>query len=129
MTDRVPQVVLIVEHDDFLRLLAADIMDDAGFATIQASDADAALAILETRTDIALLVTSITMPGSMDGRSHAHMARERWPVIRIIITSSRMSLKAVDFPPGSRFVPKPYRVQAMISEMRSLIGQNPTLAS
>jgi two-component system, response regulator PdtaR len=122
MTDKLPRVVLIVEHDEFLKSLTADIMEDAGFATLKASDAGEALAILESRSDIALLLTSVTMPGSMDGLDLAHMVRERWPAIRIIITSSKVWLTANNFPIGSRFVPKPYRAQVMISEIRSLIG-------
>jgi two-component system, response regulator PdtaR len=122
MTDGVPGVVLVVEHDDFLRLLTADIMDDAGFAALQAGDADGALAILESRSDIALLVTSVAMPGNMDGLDLAHLVRKRWPALRIIITSSKVWLTKDNCPIGSRLVPKPYRAQAMISEVRSLIG-------
>jgi two-component system, response regulator PdtaR len=122
MTDKLPRVVLIVEHDEFLKSLTTDIMEDAGFATLKASDADEAVAILKFRSDIALLLTSVTMPGSMDGLDLAHMVRERWPAIRIIITSSKVWLAANNFPIGSRFVPKPYRARVMISEIRSLIG-------
>jgi len=122
MTDRFPRVVLIVEHDDLLNLLTADIMEDAGFATLQAGDADEAVALLESLPDIALLLTSVTMRGCTDGLGLAHMVRKRWPTIKIIITSSKVWLTKDKFPTGSRFVPKPYRVQVMISEIRSLIG-------
>jgi two-component system, response regulator PdtaR len=61
MTDRSPRVVLIVEHDELLKLLTANIMENAGFAALQAGDADEALAILETRSNIALMLTSVTM--------------------------------------------------------------------
>jgi len=122
VTDRFPRVVLIVEHDDLLNFLTADIMEDAGFATLQASDVDEAVSILESRPDIELLLTSVTMQGRTDGLGLAHMVRYRWPTIKIIITSSKVWLTKDDFPMGSRFVPKPYRVQVMISEIRSLIG-------
>jgi DNA-binding NtrC family response regulator len=122
VTDRLPRVILIVEHDEFLKSLTADIMEDAGFVTLRARDADEAVAFLDFRSDIALLLTSVTMPGSMDGLDLAHMVRERWPAIRIIITSSKVWLTTNNFPTGSRFVPKPYRAQVMISEIRSLIG-------
>jgi hypothetical protein len=38
MTDRSPRVVLIVEHDELLKLLTANIMEDAGFAALQAGE-------------------------------------------------------------------------------------------
>ena len=56
MTDRSPHVVLIVEHDALLKSLTVDIMEDAGFVALQASDADEAVTILEARSDIACLL-------------------------------------------------------------------------
>jgi DNA-binding response OmpR family regulator len=49
MTGRSPHVVLIVEHDALLKSLTTDIRADAGFVALQASDADEALANLESR--------------------------------------------------------------------------------
>jgi DNA-binding response OmpR family regulator len=122
MTDRSPRVVLIVEHDELLKLLTANIMENAGFAALQAGDADEALAILETRSDIALMLTSVTMPGSMDGLDLARTVRKRWPAIKTIIASSQVRLIGSDLTAGSRFVLKPYHVPTMISGVRSLIG-------
>jgi CheY-like chemotaxis protein len=122
MTDRSPRVVLIVEHDELLKLVTANIMEDAGFAALQAGDADEALAILETRSDIALMLTSVTMPGSMDGVGLARTVRKRWPAIKTIIASSQVRLIGSDLTAGSRFVLKPYHAPTMISEVRSLIG-------
>ena len=119
MTGR--HTVLIVEHDELLQSLTADIMADAGFVALQASDAGEALAILESRSDIALLLTSVAMPGSMDGLSLAHAVRERWPAIKIIVASGQVRLTD-NLPKDSRFFLKPYRAEMMISEIRSLIG-------
>src|ERR1700733_131218 len=122
MTKRSSGVVLIVEHDELLKSLTADIMEDAGFAALQAADADEALAILETRPDIALVLTSVTMPGSMDGLGLARAVCKRWPAIKTIIASSRVRLIGSDLTAGSRFFLKPYHMPTMISEIRSLIG-------
>jgi DNA-binding response OmpR family regulator len=122
MTGRSPHVVLIVEHDELLKSLTADIMQDAGFVVLQASDADEALAILESRSDIALLLTSVIMPGSTDGLGLAHTVCKRWPAIKTIIASGQRRLIRRGLPKGSRFFLKPYHVQTMISEIRSLIG-------
>ena len=122
MTDRSPHIVLIVEHDAILKSLTADIMADAGFVALQAGDADEAVTILESRSDIALLLTSVTMPSSMNGLSLAHTVCKRWPAIKIIIASSQVRLTGYNLPKGSRFFLKPYHAQIMISEIRSLIG-------
>jgi two-component system, response regulator PdtaR len=122
MTGRSPHVVLIVEHDELLKSLTADIMQEAGFAVLQASDADKAVTILEARSDIALLLTSITMPSSMDGLSLAHMVAKRWPAVKIVIASSQIRLAGTRLPKSSSFFLKPYDAQIMISEIRSLLG-------
>jgi DNA-binding response OmpR family regulator len=122
MTDGVPQVVLIVEHDELLKSLTSDIMESAGFAVLQASDADEAVTVLESRSDIALMLTSVTMPGSMDGLGLARTVRKRWPAVKTIIASSQVRLIGSDLTAGSRFFLKPYHAQIMISEIRSLIG-------
>jgi DNA-binding NtrC family response regulator len=122
MTGRSPHVVLIVEHNELLRLLTADIMQDAGFVALHASDADEAMIILESRSDIALLLTSVIMPGSTDGVGLAHMVCERWPAIKTIIASGQRRLIGRDLPKDSRFFLKPYDAQIMISEIRSLLG-------
>ena len=60
-------VVLVVEDDPLLRMLAVEVVEEAGCIAIEARDADEAVILLESRTDIALLFTDINMPGSMDG--------------------------------------------------------------
>ena len=123
MTDgkRSAPVILIVEDDQLQRLLTADILEEAGFVTVDACDADEAVAILESRSDIVLVLTDINMPGSMDGLKLAHAVRRRWPPIRIIVVSGR-GLES-ELPTDIRFFAKPYRTDAMISEIRALIAQ------
>ena len=118
-----PAVVLVVEDEMLLRMRAVDMVEDAGFASVEAVDADEAVAILEARSDIALLFTDIQMPGSMDGLKLAHAVRERWPPIKIILVSGQLRLANADIPADSRFFGKPLEAEEMIAEMRNLIGQ------
>ena len=61
-------VVLVVEDEPLIRMLASDIMEDGGFEVIEAATARAALAILEKRKgDVAALFTDVDMPGDMNG--------------------------------------------------------------
>lgn len=112
-------IVLVVENDALVRALAIEVVEDAGFAAIDVSNADEALAILESRTDIAMVFTDIDMPGSMDGLKLAHAVRNRWPPIKIIMVSGKAHLSKADLPSDSKFVSKPYVVSAMISEMQA----------
>jgi CheY-like chemotaxis protein len=99
----VPAVVLVVEDEMLLRMRAVDMVEDAGYTPVEAVDADQAVAILESRSDIALLLTDIQMPGSMDGLGLAHSVHERWPPIRIIVVSGQLKAANIDIPADSRF--------------------------
>ena len=117
-----PYAVLVVEDDAILRLHALDIVEEAGFVALEAKNADEAIVILESRTDIALLFTDVNMPGSMDGVKLAHAVRNRWPPIKIVVVSGHVQLDESDLPTNSRFFGKPFEVQKMVAELRGLIS-------
>ena len=102
------QAVLIVEDEPLVRMGAVNIIEDAGFEVIEAASADEAMRILECRSDIRVVFTDIHMPGSMDGLKLAHAVRNRWPPIKIIVTSGRDLITKQDLPEGGRFFAKPY---------------------
>ena len=83
-TSRRP-VVLAVEDEPLILMLAVDMIRDAGFEPLWASNADEAIRILESRDDIRIVFTDINMPGSMDGIKLAQAVRGRWPPIKIIV--------------------------------------------
>lgn len=113
--------VLIVEDDALLRISSVDIVEDAGFSALEASNADEAIAILEARNDVVLLVTDIQMPGSMDGLKLARAVSNRWPPIKILIVSGRIQVSDDDLPPNSRFLGKPFGSDELMLEVRGLM--------
>src|SRR6478609_7364991 len=117
----IPAVVLVVEDDMLLRMRAVDMVEDAGFTPVEAVDADEAVAILESRSDIALLFTDIQMPGRIDGLKLAHAGHDRWPPIKIILVSGQLKLTNLDIPVDSCFFGKPLEAEVMIAQMRSMI--------
>jgi CheY-like chemotaxis protein len=118
-----PAVILVVEDEMLLRMRTVDMVEDAGFTSLEAVDADEAVAILESRSDIALLLTDIQMPGTMDGLGLAHSVRERWPPIKIILVSGRLTLENIEIPADARFFGKPLEAREMIAEIQSMIGR------
>lgn len=114
--------VLVVEDEMVLRMRAIDIVEDAGFTAIEAANADDALAILESRSDISLLFTDIQMPGTLDGLKLAHAVHKRWPAIKIVLVSGQVMLTDADKPENSRFFGKPLATKHMIAEIQELIG-------
>ncbi|KRE09700.1 hypothetical protein ASE63_03985 [Bosea sp. Root381] len=111
-------VVLIVEDEPILRMDAADFLEDAGFEVIEAAHADEAIAVLNSRHDIAVVFTDIEMPGSMNGIALAHAVRLGWPPIVIVVASGRVAPRAGELPPNVRYFQKPYGAAELIDALR-----------
>jgi CheY-like chemotaxis protein len=101
-------VVLVVEDEPLQRMMAVDLVEEAGFEALEASDAMEAVLILEVRTDIRIVFTDIDMPGGMDGMMLAAAIRDRWPPIEIIVTSGHLRQNEVRLPERGVFFSKPY---------------------
>lgn len=114
--------VLVVEDEMVLRMRAVDIVEDAGFNSVEAVNADEALSILEARSDISVLLTDIQMPGSMDGLKLARAVYKRWPYIKIVLVSGQVNLSDADKPLDSRFFGKPLQASRMIAELQEMVG-------
>jgi two-component system, response regulator PdtaR len=117
------RLILVVEDEAIIRLSAVHILEDAGFAVVDASNADAAIQILEGRTDICAVVTDIKMPGSLDGLGLAHVIAERWPTIRVVVASGQRVPTKAEFPVNGRFIRKPYDASPSLSPFVSLGGR------
>jgi two-component system, response regulator PdtaR len=93
---------------------------DAGYDVVEAGNADEAIAILEARADIHIVFTDIQMPGSMDGLKLARFVRDRWPPIKLVATSGRVTIGEGDLPEGGLFIPEPYTAARIAEVLRSL---------
>jgi CheY-like chemotaxis protein len=115
-----PTIVLVVEDEPLQRWLAAEMVREAGFTPIEAADADEAIAVLESRSDIRIVFTDIEMPGSMDGLRLARAIRGRWPPIELVLTSGRSAVRETDLPERGRFLAKPYQSHRVADILQQL---------
>jgi CheY-like chemotaxis protein len=109
-------MVLIVDDEEMVRRITRTILSRAGFQVIEAGNGSEALTVLESRSDIAILLTDCDMP-VMNGLELAHIVGERWPDIRVLCTSGKPCRDAV--PPGVDFIPKPYSASTLIPRIMS----------
>jgi CheY-like chemotaxis protein len=112
--------VLVVEDEPLIRMDAAAMIEEAGYDVVEASNANEAIAILQTRTDIRIVFTDVEMPGSMDGLKLARYIRKRWPPIQLIVTSGLYHIDDADLPLRGKFIPKPYDFDRLCNVMRRL---------
>ena len=114
-------VVLIVEDEPLVRMLGADVLEDAGFEVVEAFNGDEALEVLEARPDVKVLFTDVNMPGSLDGLDLARVVHERRPDIKLLIASGQVHLSEEQIPDAGRFLAKPYGPEAIVRHVRELM--------
>jgi CheY-like chemotaxis protein len=111
-------VILTVEDESLLSVYLGEVLEDAGYRVIAAANADQAIAILEARNDVRIVITDINMPGSMDGLRLAVAVKDRWPPIKIIIATGKGAPRKDEMPRDSRFLLKPYSPDGVLAAVR-----------
>lgn len=100
---------LVVDDDIFILLEACDILQDAGFRALEATDVERAMFQLERHQgDIVLMFTDVQMPGDRNGFDLAREVAERWPSITIVVASGQMNPEPGQLPDGAVFIQKPF---------------------
>ena len=116
--------VLIVEDNVLLRRSTVRSLVELGYRAFEATDADAAIAILKVNDSVTLLFSDVIMPGSMDGFALVERARVLRPGLRCLLTSGfadlggrEHRLHALD----CALLSKPYRREDLASAIRRAI--------
>jgi CheY-like chemotaxis protein len=110
--------VLVVEDDELVRLNNCELLEQSGLKVLEASDADEAMALLETHPEIKVLVTDVKMPGWMSGIDLARQAAKKWPDICIMVTSAYYTAEDGDLPDNMTVFPKPFPPEALVKEVK-----------
>lgn len=113
-------VVLVVEDEPLLRLLASDMIEEAGFEVLQASNSTVAIATMEERLDVRVVFTDVDMPGGINGIELATFIRARWPTIHIVVTSGKPWPANEPVPVNVEFFPKPYRKDQVLDIVKRM---------
>jgi PAS domain S-box-containing protein len=119
------ETVLAVEDNERLRRLVMRQLQGLGYRPIVAADATEALGALE-REPVDVLFSDIVMPGPLDGVGLAQQVRERWPSVKVVLTSGFPGGKLDDqlgAPEAAvRVLSKPYRVEDLGAALREVLG-------
>lgn len=113
--------ILVAEDEAMLRVIAVEMLEDAGFTVLEAGDGAEALELLRANPQIVLLVSDIKMP-RMDGYALAQAGLDMRPGLKVIL----MTGYAQEPPPPAlrareiQILHKPFNLEnlcALVSEM------------
>ena len=91
------------------------------FEVFEAENSHVAIEILEQHPGIHVMFSDVDMPGGLDGLRLAELVRNRWPPIKIIITSGHMDLTNLVAHYIEKVLPKPYSPEKVVDAIRELV--------
>lgn len=115
--------LLVVEDEAIVRMVAADVLEEAGFDVIEAANASEALELLDARPDISLMLTDVKMPGELNGYGLSRLVRMKSAAIGIIVISGDSPPHESDLPFNASFLPKPISPSVLLRAVREALEQ------
>lgn len=117
--DDAPPVILLVEDEVLIRLASADLLRDAGYCVLEASNAAEALALLDSNHPVDAVVTDVRMPGEIDGITLARMVKQARPALPVVVASGHLGPEDSDV--ADHFFRKPYAPERLVETLQELI--------
>ena len=118
------EVVLVIDDEPTIRMLIAEVLEEQGYSTIEASDGASGLRVLQSSARIDLLITDVGLPNGMNGRQVADAARELRPGLKVLFITGYAETAAIGnkgLEKNMRVVAKPFEINVLAQKIRELI--------
>ncbi len=118
------ETVLVIDDEPTVRLLAVEVLLDAGYRVVEAPDGPAGLKMLQTDARIDLLITDVGLPGGMNGRQVADAGRAIRPQLKVLFITGYAENAVVGnghLEPGMEVITKPFAIDAFARKVRAMI--------
>lgn len=117
------ETILLVDDEEAVRELAADLLEVSGYRVLQAVDGPSALRVAKAeREGIALLLTDVVMPG-MSGWDLADLLVRSSPDLKVLYMSGYAAWLPAWVEQGREFVPKPFTSETLMEKVRVLLSR------
>jgi signal transduction histidine kinase len=123
------ETVLIVDDEPTVRMLVAEILEDLGYAVIEAADGAAGLQALQSDARIDLLITDVGLPGGINGRQVADAGRMLRRGLRVLFITGYADSAVVGnghVEAGMQVLTKPFAMETLAGRIKDLIAGAPT---
>ncbi len=122
-TARATETILVVEDEEDVLAFTTTVLRDLGYRVLTATDAESALAMLESEGTVDLLFTDVGLP-RINGRQLADQARLQWPALKILFTTGYARNAIIHhghLDPGVELIAKPYSQSGLASKIRKIL--------
>ena len=119
------ETVLVVDDDPTVRTLVTEVLEDLGYAAIEAADVPSGLKVLQSNRRIDLLVSDVGLPGGMNGRQLADAARVSRPALKVLFITGYAENAVVGnghLEPGMHVLTKPFAMETLASRIKAIIA-------
>ncbi|AMB86499.1 hybrid sensor histidine kinase/response regulator [Pseudomonas agarici] len=119
------ETVLVVDDEAQVRMLEVELLEERGYKVLEASDGVAGLKILQSPIRIDLLVSDVGLPGGMNGRQLAELARRTRPGLKVLFVTGYAENSVIcdsGLPPGMQVMAKPFTLDDLANRVRELIN-------
>src|SRR6516164_5646160 len=100
------RLALVVEDDDSQRAMLSTLIEESEMEVLECDSAEAAVSVLDRIGEsVCLLFTDVKLAGMMSGAALAAKAKDRFPHIDVVVTSSS---SPPELPSDAKFMSKPY---------------------
>jgi PAS domain S-box-containing protein len=114
--------VLLVEDDDEVAALAAEMLKSIGFGVTRVASATAALGALANERPVRLVLSDIMMPGGMSGVELAREIRIRRPALPVLLATGYQEAAAGAAQDGIGVLLKPYSMEELASAISAQLN-------
>jgi PAS domain S-box-containing protein len=119
-------VVMIVDDEADIRMVMGEVLRMHGYEVREAADARVALQMLQAEPAPDMLVTDIGLPGGMNGRQLADIARAQRPQLPVLLITGYAEstvMKNESLPAQMALLIKPFPMKALLAKVASMSGQ------
>lgn len=113
--------VLVVEDEADLRAMLCEMLSELGYDVLDAADAPAALPILRSSKTIDMLVSDIGLPGPLNGRKLAEMARVLRPGLPLLLITGFGDQAQHTLPHATPWLTKPFAIEKFAARVVELL--------
>ncbi|MEH3101251.1 MAG: ATP-binding protein [Sphingomonas adhaesiva] len=129
--DRAPhsdgaRMVLVVDDEPTIRMLAIEVLSELGYTTLEAGDGTEALRLLASGVRPDLLVTDVGLPGQMNGRQVADAALALIPDLRVLFITGYAENAVIgngQLAPNMALLTKPFAMEAFAAKVRGVLAE------